>query len=190
MDRFDQLRLRRSEAMFTSTTTSDPGVSCVARSVRRPKVDRYEVVPWTIDQVVAKADAMPDRYRIVVLLGAGLGLRQGEIFGLSPHDVDFLRGSVAVGRQVRLFQDGKQSFSLPKARKTREVPLPAVVRDELARYLAAHPPRSVTLPWGEPGGEDIAVPLVLTSRESKAIARTYFNSRVWNRACSGAASSA
>lgn len=128
------------------------------------------------------ADVLPDRYRIVVVLGAGLGLRQGEIFGLSPHDVDFLRGSVAVGRQVRLFQDGKQAFSFPKARKTREVPLPAVVRDELARYVAAYPARSVTLPWGEPGDEEATVPLVLTSRESKAVARPYFNSGIWRPA--------
>jgi integrase len=33
---------------------------------------------------------------------AGLGLRQGECFGLAVDDVDFLRGVVHVRRQVRI----------------------------------------------------------------------------------------
>jgi hypothetical protein len=30
-------------------------------------------------------DQLPDHYALVVILGAGLGLRQGEIFALSPR---------------------------------------------------------------------------------------------------------
>jgi len=146
---------------------------CNARSVSKPKADTKRVIPWEVDAVLTVHDAIPDRYRIAVTLGAGLGLRQGEIFGLSPDDVDFLRGTVTVRRQIKLYSDGRLEFALPKGRKVRHVPLPASVRDELAAHLAA----PVTLP-----GSDKPVPLVLTTRERTALARTYFNRHVWNPA--------
>lgn len=63
--------------IFAAAVDDEPIVKnpCVARSVRRLKIDRHKVVPWSMDQVVAMADALPDRCRIVVFLGAGLGLR-------------------------------------------------------------------------------------------------------------------
>lgn len=67
---------------------------CQAASVRTPKVEQRKVVPWTSAQVQAVRAGLPDRYAVVAVLAAGLGLRQGEVFGLSPIDVDFLRGVV------------------------------------------------------------------------------------------------
>jgi hypothetical protein len=32
--------------------------------------------------------ALPSRQSVVIPLGSGLGLRQGEILGLSPDDID------------------------------------------------------------------------------------------------------
>jgi site-specific recombinase XerC len=91
-----------------------------------------------VDQVLGVREALPARYSIVATLGTGLGLRQGEIFGLPVEGVDFLRGEVHVRRQVKLFNGNRQVFALPKGRKTRMVPLPSVVRDEPAAFLAAH----------------------------------------------------
>ena len=119
-------------------------------------------------------------------LGAGLGLRQGEVFGLSPDDVDFLRGTVEVRRQVKLLAGNQLFFGLPKGNKTRTVPLPSSVRDQLAAHLAEHPARSVTLPWGDVDGDPITVPLVLTTRERTALNRNYFNTYVWKKALSRA----
>jgi integrase len=51
--------------------------------------------------VTAVAAALPDRYRAIMAAVAGLGLRQGECFGLAVDDVDFLRGVVHVRRQTR-----------------------------------------------------------------------------------------
>ncbi len=155
---------------------------CRAPSVSRPKVEHRKVTPWERGQVSGVREALPDRYAILASLGAGLGLRQGEVFGLSPDDVDFLRGRVEVRRQVKLFTSNRPVLALPKGRKTRTVPLPDSVRDELAAYLARFPARKVTLPWEQEDGEPVTVPLVLTSRESKAMNRTYFNSRVWKPA--------
>lgn len=157
---------------------------CRAASVRAPRVVARKVVPWTAERVLAVRGALPERYAVLVTLGAGLGLRQGEVFGLSPTDVDFLRGTVRVQRQVRIV-GARLSFAPPKGGKVRDVPLPAAVRDDLAAYLAAYPARQVTLPWREPSGEPVTVPLVLTSREGKALNRNYVNG-LWKQALTAA----
>lgn len=154
-----------------------------AKSVRRPKVDRVPVVPWTVEEVSRMREALTDRYTIMVTIAAGLGLRQGEVFGLSPEDVDWLRGTVAVRRQVKVFGGNRLVFALPKGGKVREgIPLPESVRGPLAAYLADFPAEDVTLPWGEPGGKPVTVPLVLRSREGKALNRNYINSHIWKPA--------
>jgi integrase len=123
---------------------------CRARSVAKPKVPMKKVVPWPLEQVLAVRDSLVERYRIVDALSAGLGLRQGEIFGLSPDDVDWLRGHVDVQRQVKLFANGKQAFALPKGGKTRTVPLPDKVRAELAPTSQRPRPGRSSCP-GDPG---------------------------------------
>jgi integrase len=126
--------------------------------------------------------ALPERFRIVATLAAGLGLRQGEVFGLSPGDVDFLRGKVEVQRQVKVYPNNSLAFALPKGRKTRTVPLPGSVRDDLAAYLARFPAKAVTLPWEHPDSEPVTVDLVLTNREFKATNRNYFDTFIWRPA--------
>lgn len=154
---------------------------CRAGSVRPPRIEPRKVEPWTPEQVLAVRAALPERYQIVATIGAGLGLRQGEVFGLSPEDVDFLRGLVMVRRQVKLVHD-KQVFALPKNRKTRQVPLPAWVMDALAEYLTRFPARTIELPEDVTDGDALSVPLVVTTRESRAISRGYFNQRLWKPA--------
>lgn len=155
---------------------------CQAASVRTPKVEQRKVVPWTSAQVQAVRAGLPDRYAVVAVLAAGLGLRQGEVFGLSPIDVDFLRGVVHVRRQVKVYGNNKQAFALPKGRKVRQVPLPSSVRDALAAYLVAFPAKSVTLPWESLVGKPTTSPLILTSREGGAANRNYFNPKIWKPA--------
>jgi integrase len=159
---------------------------CTAPSVRRPKQVQRKIEPWPLGRVAKVAEKLPERYKIVAVLGAGLGLRQGEIFGLSPDDIDFFRNTVEVRRQVKLYSNGQQAFALPKGRKTRTVPLPETVKQALASHLAAHPARAVSLPWASPDGESVTVKLVVTSRESKALARPYFNSHIWKPALTAA----
>jgi integrase len=155
---------------------------CLAKSVRRPKPLPIKVVPWETDAVLGVRDALPERYQIVATLGAGLGPRQGESFGLSPDDIDWLRGVVHVRRQVKII-GSKKVFAPPKYGKEREVPLPESVREWLAAYLVQFPARTVTLPWKKPDSEEsVTVPLLVTSRESKALDKNYFNSHIWKPA--------
>jgi len=156
---------------------------CKARSVSRPTTTRRKVVPWPTEWVTAMHDALPERYQLAVTLGSGLGLRQGEIFGLSPDDFDFLRGTVQVRRQVKLLSGNKLSFGLPKGRKTRTVPLPGSVANQVNAHLSNSRPVEVSLPWQHPDNEErSSASLLLTTRERSALNRNYFNSSIWRRA--------
>ena len=117
----------------------------------------------------------------MVWLGAGLGLRQGEIFGLSPDDIDLERGEVRVRRQVKPLGN-KQMFGLPKGRKVREVPLPDAVLEAINAHMTAYPPIEVTLPWERSDGKPTTFTLILYSREKKALARNYINTFIWKPA--------
>jgi integrase len=154
---------------------------CRSRVVKAPRPDTTKIVPWAREWVMGVRNALPPRYRVFVPQGAGLGLRQGEIFGLSPDDVDWLRGKVNVRRQVKLVGN-RLCFALPKGRKPREVPLSPTVRDELAAHLAEFPAVEVTLPWEHGEGKPVTVKLFVTTREGGACNRNHFNANVWKRA--------
>jgi integrase len=154
---------------------------CRSSSIRLPRPDERRVVPWTIAQVNALRHELPDRYRPLLTCATGLGLRQGEIFGLAVDDIDFLRRTVTVRRQVVIL-GSRQVFSLPKGRKSRVVPLPSSVAAELAAYLTQFPARTATLPMGTWEGPAVSASLLVTSREGKALNRNYVNSHVWKPA--------
>jgi integrase len=81
-----------------------------------PRVERPRVVPLTVEQVAALADAMPGRFRSMVITQVGLGLRIGELLGLRVGDVDFLRRTVRVEWQ---FTSGSKERSEPKTPRSR-----------------------------------------------------------------------
>jgi integrase len=150
----------------------------LAATVRVPRRGDPRIEPWTAGRVSAIRAELPERYRIVVTLGAGLGLRQGEIFGLAVADVDFLRGWVTVRRQVKPV-GGRLTFAAPKGGTTRRVPLAESVKLALAEHLAGYPAQAVTLPWGEPDGKPATVELVLTNADGRAVSRHSFNPQRW-----------
>lgn len=184
-DTYRRVILANVSAIFGAAVDDDLIAKnpCKAGSVTRPSVVRRRVVPWPAEQVSAMHEALPARYRLAVTLGSGLGLRQGEIFGLSPADFNFLTGTVEVQRQVRILAGNQLVFAPPKGRKTRTVPLPASVAAEVNAHLAQFPSARVTLPWLTPENvERVTVPLLLTTRERGALNRNYFNSSLWRSA--------
>lgn len=105
--------------------------------VRLPKLERRQVVPLTAEQVETMVDAVPDRYRALIILGAGTGLRQGEAFGLTLDRVDFLRRVLTVDRQLVLLPGSRPVLAPPKTQASyRTVPLPDVVLEALSAHLA------------------------------------------------------
>jgi integrase len=94
-------------------------------------------------------DCISPRNRIAVVVGLGCGLRQGEVFGLSPEGIDCARGVLHIRRQIQAIR-GKFDFAVPKRKKTRTVDMPSSVAEELKRHVEAFPPVEVELPWGKP----------------------------------------
>jgi integrase len=132
-----------------------------------PKVHRPRIVPLSLEAVEALTDTMPDRYRGLVTLAAGTGLRQGEAFGLTVDRVDFLRRQLTVDRQLVTMPDRAPFLTPPKtAASVRVVPLPQVVVDALAAHLAA---------WPADG-------FLFTTELGEPIRRTAFSERVWRPA--------
>jgi integrase len=132
-----------------------------------PKRDRLEVVPLSRDAVERLVAAIPERYRALVVLAAGTGLRQGECFGLTVDRVDFLRRQVRVDRQLTSARGGVAEFGPPKTPAGfRTVPLAATVTDALAAHLARDRP-------GQSG-------LIFTNTQCRPLQRSAFGN-VWRR---------
>lgn len=157
---------------------------CSAKSVKQPRPAHRQVIPWTYDEVSAIRAGLLPRYRPLVDLGAGCGLRQGEIFGLSPDDFDFDGGWLHVRRQVKRVYS-RLVFGLPKNDKERRVPLPASIGAVIQAYDVA--PVAVRLPWEDPASDElVTVPLVFTTPRRNAINRSDFNRKSWHRALAAA----
>ena len=124
-----------------------------------PKPRQARVIPLTGGQVQALLDALPPAYRVVGLLGAGCGLRVGEVLGLAVSDVDLDEQVLHVSCQLQAEPGGKPQRVAPKsAASVRTVPLPEPVEVDRADEL-----------------------LVLGARGGPVWPRT-FHARIWRQA--------
>lgn len=106
-------------------------------------VDPAELL--TLEQVKAWDAKLPEHAHGMAVVAAQTGLRQGELLGLRPKDVDFLRGLVHVSVQL-VEAPGQPAYGPPKtAAGVRTVPLPQLAQEALAAHMAAFPS-----PPGEP----------------------------------------
>lgn len=151
---------------------------CRATSVVVPEAPHVEIEPWPAERVAAVTNTLPARYRILAILAAGCGLRQGEIFGLAIDDIDLTGHKLHIRQQVKQI-GGRLIFALPKHDRHRDIPLPDSVAAELAAHLHDYPAQPVSLPWEETDGPTRTLRLVVTSREHKALNRNYINAYVW-----------
>ncbi|MGW5852746.1 tyrosine-type recombinase/integrase [Streptomyces sp. NPDC055254] len=158
---------------------------CRATSVKAPQPMPSRVKPWTADQLLGVRAGLPAHYRAMADLGAGCGLRQGEIFGLPVDEVGFLTDWVHVGFQVKRIH-GTLVFAPPKRGKVRDVPLPESVAQALTEHMRRFPPVKVTLPWLTPDGPPLTKELVFTSTAGNAIWRSAFNDQTWKPALAAA----
>lgn len=114
---------------------------CRARTVRPPAAAPGRVEAWLPERVLAVRAAIPDRYRVLVEIGAGLGLRQGEAFGLSMEDIDFDAEIVHVRRQVKIGRSSASRF--PRGARYATYPCPqAWPRHCGSMWSSSHPCRS------------------------------------------------
>jgi integrase len=108
-----------------------------------PAADTKRVIPWTPERVFAVRAAMPGRFQAMADLGAGCGLRQGEILGVTVDAIDFESDTLHVVQQLKLSRS-KAVFAPPKGGKLRDVPLPAPVAEALRAYMKEFPPVEIT----------------------------------------------
>ncbi|MFI0964153.1 tyrosine-type recombinase/integrase [Streptomyces sp. NPDC021080] len=158
---------------------------CRARSVTLPKPGKPRVDPWTPVQVFAVRSGLPHRFQAAVDVGAGCGLRQGEIFGLAVDELDYEGGWLTVGHQLKRIR-GKYVFALPKGGKTRDVPLPKSVASVLRGHLKEFEPIDVTLPWRTPDGPFVTKRLIFSGVEGGHVRVSHFNDHRWKPALAAA----
>jgi integrase len=168
---------------------------CKGKSIKAPKPPEQLARAWTRERVTAVQAELPSLYRILVDLGVAAGLRQGEALGLAVEDIDEAAGILHVRRQVKRVA-GKLVFALPKNDKTRTVPIPGLLAHRIKEHVRAHPPRDVTLPWGDPRPPSTKLEardraprthrLLVTTTGGDAVRAWSFNQHYWKRALAGA----
>lgn len=144
-----------------------------AAGLRLPRAGGGELVIPTVEEVHAIADAIDGRSRALVVVGAGLGLRQGEAFGLSRDRIDFMRRRVTIDRQLVRLDRGSMLAPPKTARSVRTIPLPTFVAEELARHLEQWPS-------DDPDG------LIFTAAWGGRLRRDGWNRRAWKPAAEAA----
>ncbi|WP_301130067.1 tyrosine-type recombinase/integrase [Streptomyces cacaoi] len=154
---------------------------CKAGSVQRPKRGTPRVHPWSPERVFAVQAALPRRTRRTVDLGAGCGLRQGEIFGASEDEVDFEGGWFTVSHQLKRIR-GQYVFALPKGGKIRDVPLSTYVGTSLLTQEAEFGLVTVTLPWRTPDGPLVTKRLYFGGASGGHVRVSHFNDWSWKPA--------
>ena len=140
--------------------------------IKLPEIPKTVVRLLTPEQVVRLAAAMPERYALLVLLGAGAGLRQGEAFGLVVDRVDATVGMIAVDQQVVVI-DSVPILAAPKtSASVRDVPMPAFVLDAITDHVDRFglSPDDVLCRTGRAG----------------LLRRDYFNKKIWKPAIKAA----
>ncbi|MDZ5441760.1 tyrosine-type recombinase/integrase [Micromonospora sp. 4G57] len=127
-----------------------------ADRIKLPELPRQQITPLTVDQVDQLAAAVPARYRALVVVGAASGLRQGELFGLQVADVDFLRRTLTVERQLQPAAGGGVEVGPLKNRSSyRTLPVGQVVVDALAAHLAAYPAAGAAYVFRDDDGQPL-----------------------------------
>ena len=129
--RYNYVRMAFLAAVKARVIRQDPtaGISPprVAKSEGRIKLP-------TPMQVGAALQEAPDDFHGFVAVCAFAGLRLGEAAGLQLGDVDFLRRTLSIQRQIQGQVNAKTVEVAPKYESVRTVYLP----DDLVRVLAAH----------------------------------------------------
>jgi integrase len=132
-------------------------------------VEQPKVEPLPAETVWQLIDAVPDRYRALIILGAGTGVRIAEAFGLTNDRVDWIRKTVKIDRQLLRVGAGAPVFGPVKDKnnRPRTIPLPDFVVDGLSAHVSE-------FKLGPEG-------LIFSQANGRAIPRSTF-SDVWRKA--------
>jgi integrase len=94
--------------------------------------------PASLEELATIVEAMPDRYRLMVLLAAWCALRFGELTELRGHDIDTRHGVIKLRRGVT-WVDGEAVIVTPKSTAgSRDVAVPPHLLPLVREHLLAH----------------------------------------------------
>ncbi|WP_410600811.1 tyrosine-type recombinase/integrase [Amycolatopsis sp. lyj-90] len=179
VDCWNNLSAMLDAAVAAGKILSNP---CKSRSVSSPTRITRLITPWSERKFQAIEAALPDRCRIGVTLGGGLGLRVGEIHAFSPDFIDRERMTYRFARQINS-RTGPLQFKLPKGHKERQIPISEGVLQRIGAYMHRYTPVTVTLPWAEQDGQEfMTVRLLLTTETNSAWWFNGWAAKVWKPA--------
>ncbi|CAN2202958.1 XerC Integrase [Candidatus Nanopelagicaceae bacterium] len=169
---FANFKLILDHAVADNLIATNPSLS---KSIKLPAKEKKKLEVMSTEQVTAILNAFPSDLRLIPLIGATCGLRQGELFGLRIQDFDLENSVIHVRQQIKVV-GYKPIPALPKGKKTRSVPMPEYVRDQIAAFLEACEPLE-----GERNLEPTEAGIIFTFRERKPINKNYFNTSHWEK---------
>lgn len=102
--------------------------------------------PASLEDLEALVDAMPEKYRLMVLLAAWCGLRFGELTELRGKDIDTRKGVIKIRRAVT-WVDSKPVVGTPKTDAgVRDVAVPPHLMPAVREHLIAGTRDSLLFP--------------------------------------------
>lgn len=169
---------------------------CRAKTIKAPVPPTRKARAWSRDRVIAVKGALHSRYQILVDLGVGTGVRQGEAFAIDVDtDIDYEAGLIHVRRQVKRVA-GKLIFAPPKRDKERSIPLSDYLARRIKEHQSQFPAVTVTLPWKDPRPATTRKEaqeraprthrLLVTTIAGDAVRAWSFNQHYWKKALAAA----
>ena len=120
-------------AVIDGLLTTNP---CQVVGAMNAATKRAPVIP-TIAQLGALADAMPERFKALILLKAWCGLRWGEVIELRRHDLDNDAEVVYVNRGVT-HRKANCHIDTTKQKQGHAVVIPPHIRADVKHHLDVH----------------------------------------------------
>lgn len=128
------LRTIMGTAASDGMITANP---CVIRGAGNAK-RVHKIRPATLDELAKLVDAMPEKYRAMILLASWCALRFGELTELRRRDVDVEDGVIRVRRGVVRVAEGFKETTPKSAAGVRDVAIPPHLLPAIKEHLVYH----------------------------------------------------
>jgi integrase len=162
---------RLLHAIFKTAAEEDrviPRNPCNIKGAGSEPSDEREIVPLPV--VFKLAEAVPVRYRALILLATFADMRWGELAGLRRGDIDLATCEIRITQTLVEPGKGGLRFDTPKSRAgKRTVAFPEEIAGEIRWHLER---------FAEPGEQG----LVFVGHKGGMLRRSNFHESVWSKA--------
>lgn len=154
-------------AVFKTAVDDDlvPANPCKIRRAGQSRRQNAEPAPMDVQQVSVLVNAMPAKYRLLILLAGWCAPRFGEVTELRRRDVDLRNEKLRIHRSVAVTTTGRVVKST-KNESFREVAIPPHLIDAVQAHLAEHT---------APGADSLLFPSATGGHLSESTLRKHFH---------------